>query len=1778
MFRRFTLIILLLLIASLSLATEPAVGATRTEQAIITVNAAEVTGTIRSLQGINAGPRGKDRQSHMFRQYEDIGVDYVRTHDYYGPADMHVLFPDLQADPDDESSYNFTSTDRELEAIKRVGAEVLFRLGESWGFPHAPVAYIAPEDHQAWAEAAVHVAKHYNDGWADGFHWGIKYWEVWNEPDISLFWTGTRDEYFQLYEAVARALKAYDPTLKVGGPSWCCDQTFFKDFLAYCRDHDVPLDFVSWHYYGGPIALLERAVGVQQALDTYGFTDAENLLTEWNVSVEGNYEHLRDATGAAYTALVLSHLQDTSVTIANRYRGDGGLGMFSTEGFYTKPAYSFLAFRWMLETPQRLAVEAPLTYNWSALAGLGETSEVSETSEVWSPTVQILLSNYASNYTGFDLTVNNLPWGASQPYRYERYLLDETYNLTLVESADVPAGSDSFTTSQGMPVATVQLIRLFVPAGEAMPQITINADQTLDPISPLLYGLNHRYLNSGYGVWNAEEEQVYSEVISRSLDIGFPVTRFPGGTVSGTYHWTDGIGPPDERSTGISGFDGAPATNEYGFDEQMLFMEQVGATTNALVNFGTGTAQEAAAFVAYANGDPSDTTPIGVDELGVDWGTVGEWAAQREVNQARLEMTPHPYDIEYWEVGNELYGDWEYSWTHGPIKYAAGGTAWQTDQRVVKADDWRDSVSRSNGQPSQVFYVRYPPVVTATQTITISGIAWTEVPDLSAAGPDDTVYEFDPQSGEIRFGDGEHVHIPPLAAPIRAAYESGPHDGFVDYYAAMKAVDPDIKVGSCFHTDTFLMVMGEEYPYDFLAVHPYYSSGDYGGGGLAEAHLRTMAGPLIRQMDWEDLRAAIRLYAGERANEVEIAITEYNLYVSERHSPTPHYGMSLDQGLFVADMVRTMIELGVPLGDLHCLIGNYEGEEWGNTPVVSPYPQLIPRTAAYVLQLFNQHFAPVRVESEVEGVRLLTGSVPALGVVASTDEASERLTLLAINKETTEPITATVVISGFTPAATATVWTLNGEDISSFNDASHPTDVMTTKSAITDAGQSFVYSFPAHSVTLIELLPAKPGTRLYLPLVLRDYTPPALSSDAIVLADSSGGLELVSAPATIPITVGHAAYLPVEVQGYHRPITVTAQTLIHTYVNDVALAEPGDSLPLTVGTLEASQNELKLQTLRMRSHPLTLTFAAVGKVANLSYTPALEPAVQPRTPLFGVHSSPYYNGFPQPFAPIWGPDCGSCPTTPGDPAGSTRDVACAKQQDSCHCHHLQFILDPRSDEAVRRQAPEMQRYASQFLRSVGGWGSIQIEPGEYLWTGLDWVFDDLLPQERDYSPLFSGIMSGDFGWMTCPEYTNPDGSIGFFDPNNAFLMEQYRDLVQEVTARYAPELRFIETANEPTYGFYLCPCLDPGGPPCDATSGPNQPTCELGHDSEEFAQVYGPFLSAAANAASEEMAAANPEAVLIAGALEKTGSSLITTTRYMIEHGLLAQDNVAIMIHQFPYPYPNWLPEQPNCSYFQVPGDPWWLPPGCETAPPLEDYITPAGRPIQAQDMWQAMDEAIDVSEILTDVVALGGEDLLSQFYLFDTELHAGWHDTYGEDPNTATTPTREALAGLRIGSINAHQRFVGSEFVFAPSDPAAYNFMVKHLSGVMPVYAWDAPLVDASYDGLVYKLFTRGDEDIIALWSNAEASLELILTLSPDATNFKQVTLTSFADAHSSLAITTTDMSAPPTAISVQPLTEFYFLSVISDRPGFGWLADLRDEGEPVGRSLSSTPRGSPH
>jgi xylan 1,4-beta-xylosidase len=76
------------------------------------------------------------------------------------------------------------------------------------------------------------------------------YFEIWNEPDLSCFFAGSQKDYFRLYEATVRAIKEVNPNLRVGGPSTSAC-LWLEEFLAFCKEKDVPCDFVSTHHYPG---------------------------------------------------------------------------------------------------------------------------------------------------------------------------------------------------------------------------------------------------------------------------------------------------------------------------------------------------------------------------------------------------------------------------------------------------------------------------------------------------------------------------------------------------------------------------------------------------------------------------------------------------------------------------------------------------------------------------------------------------------------------------------------------------------------------------------------------------------------------------------------------------------------------------------------------------------------------------------------------------------------------------------------------------------------------------------------------------------------------------------------------------------------------------------------------------------------------------------------------------------------------------------------------------------------------------------------------------------------------------------------------------------------------------------------------------------------------------------------------------------------------------------------------------------------------------------------
>ena len=214
----------------------------------------------KPLHATNGGPwtkRPRDASLRSnFLEFEAAKLPFVRNHDsnlaghnVYGAPfvhDIHVLFPNFDADENDPASYDFACTDDNVLTCLDAGSETFFRLGESIEHQVKKHTTIPPKDFSKWARICEHVIRHYNEGWADGFHLNIQYWEIWNEPDLGTnLWNGTKEEFFDLFAIAAKHLKSCFPHLHIGGPALAKKEDWAEEFLACMQERHVPLDFFS---------------------------------------------------------------------------------------------------------------------------------------------------------------------------------------------------------------------------------------------------------------------------------------------------------------------------------------------------------------------------------------------------------------------------------------------------------------------------------------------------------------------------------------------------------------------------------------------------------------------------------------------------------------------------------------------------------------------------------------------------------------------------------------------------------------------------------------------------------------------------------------------------------------------------------------------------------------------------------------------------------------------------------------------------------------------------------------------------------------------------------------------------------------------------------------------------------------------------------------------------------------------------------------------------------------------------------------------------------------------------------------------------------------------------------------------------------------------------------------------------------------------------------------------------------------------------------------------
>lgn len=442
----------------------------------VLVDAARTTGILRTLQGVNGAPAPGMHKPPQFtfggwnmpenvdvaRGYREARIDLVRTHDAYGPGDIDarfgpprstgvftvppqrsslVIFPDAEADPNDPRSYHFGPTDRLIASIVGIGAQTIFRLGRSETSDVSP-----PRSLDRYAAVVEHIVRHYNGGWDHGFRYGLKYWEVWNEPDLgSLFWGGTPRQFYSLYAKLARAVKRADPTALVGGPTLAKpdEASAYRDgFLEFVREQHLPLDFFSWHWYAtdtdDPHDFVRIGREVRARLDRFGLRNTLSVLDEWNYGL--TYPLPSDLERAAFVASSLIGMAHAPIDLAALYRADNLFGLDGATP--NKTGAALIALGRMKDT----RIELPLAVQPAGAGPCGFAAEAARSGD--GRRVQVIVSNYAvprrarhlgsgraavgcRAIRGYDLTIAHLEPGAR--YQIEREAISPTATLEPVE-------------------------------------------------------------------------------------------------------------------------------------------------------------------------------------------------------------------------------------------------------------------------------------------------------------------------------------------------------------------------------------------------------------------------------------------------------------------------------------------------------------------------------------------------------------------------------------------------------------------------------------------------------------------------------------------------------------------------------------------------------------------------------------------------------------------------------------------------------------------------------------------------------------------------------------------------------------------------------------------------------------------------------------------------------------------------------------------------------------------------------------------------------------------------------------------------------------------------------------------------------------------------------------------------------------------------------------------------------------------------------------------------
>lgn len=322
----------------------------------------------------------KEYLDHLAMVQQDIQFKYIRGHGLFH-EDVGI-YKEIETAEGIRPFYNFTYIDRIFDSFLALNLRPFVEFGfmpKALASGEDTVFYwegniTPPKDYDKWRQLIKATVQHFVDryGLEEVLQWPF---EVWNEPNLVNFWKDAdKEEYFHLYQETVLAVKEVHPDFLVGGPAICGgSDEWITDFLAFCAENQVPVDFISRHAYTSkppkkktqeyyyqelepPQNMLDQFAEVRQLIDEAGHSALPFHITEYNSSYSPINPIHDTPFNAAYLAQILSeggdHVDSFSYwtfsdvfeeTDIPRAQFHGGFGLIALNSI-PKPVYHLFSF------------------------------------------------------------------------------------------------------------------------------------------------------------------------------------------------------------------------------------------------------------------------------------------------------------------------------------------------------------------------------------------------------------------------------------------------------------------------------------------------------------------------------------------------------------------------------------------------------------------------------------------------------------------------------------------------------------------------------------------------------------------------------------------------------------------------------------------------------------------------------------------------------------------------------------------------------------------------------------------------------------------------------------------------------------------------------------------------------------------------------------------------------------------------------------------------------------------------------------------------------------------------------------------------------------------------------------------------------------------------------------------------------------------------------------------------------------------------------------------